>query len=144
MYPIKQKNKVTITLGFNKLYPLTAWYRKRGLIIHRGVDIGPYNPSDKIEVIAPVAGRVFYAGIVPGYGYTCIIEYNDPKTLEFHLLAHLAEVYVKGGESVAKGDIIALMGNSGNSSGKHTHYEVRKLDFWKRNLIWIDPSPYMT
>lgn len=58
-----------------------------------------------------------------GYGnYVMILHNNNVVTL----YAHLTKVTVKQGQKVAKGTTLAFMGNTGNSSGAHLHFEVRQ------------------
>ena len=68
------------------------------------------------------------------YGNCVKIEHEDGYAT---LYAHLSEVYVKKGEYVKRGQVIGLMGNTGNSYGAHLHFEVRKDN--KR----IDPTPFL-
>ena len=42
------------------------------------------------------------------------------------LYAHCSEVLVKAGQEVEQGDVIALVGSTGNSTGNHLHFEVRE------------------
>lgn len=61
-----------------------------------------------------------------GYGnYVMILHNNNIVTL----YAHLTKVTVKQGQKVAKGASLAFMGNTGNSTGAHLHFEVRKYKF---------------
>ena len=78
-------------------------------------------------------GRVVYAGWNDqGYGNLVIIE-NGPYRVYF---AHLSKIPVKVGEKVTAGTIIGYSGNTGNSTGPHLHYEVRK------NGYAIDPTSF--
>ncbi|MCX8024627.1 MAG: M23 family metallopeptidase [Thermanaerothrix sp.] len=87
---------------------------------HRGVDIG-------VPVGTPVrttiSGRVIYAGWNnQGYGNLVIVE-NGPWRTYY---AHLSEIPVRVGQWVEAGEVIGLSGNTGNSTGPHVHYEVRR------------------
>ena len=90
-----------------------------GRDFHYGIDIGVgYNTP--IKATAP--GKIITAKYSYGYGYHVIIDHGMGfKTL----YAHLNRFRVKVGDKVEKGDIIALSGNSGRSTGAHLHYEVR-------------------
>jgi len=95
---------------------------------HNGLDFG-------IKVGTPVEatmdGKVTYAGWNnQGYGNLVIVENGDYKTY----YAHLSSIPVSVGDSVAAGTTIGLSGNTGNSTGPHLHYEIRK------NNLPIDPT----
>jgi len=75
------------------------------------------------EVTATMTGKVSFAGWnSEGYGNLVIIDNGAYKTY----YAHLSSIPVKTGQLVNDGEIIGLSGNSGNSTGPHLHYEIRK------------------
>lgn len=78
-------------------------------------------------VYAVDAGTVLTAGWSDnGYGYHIVIDHGiDYITL----YAHLREYFVKSGDIVKKGDIIGLVGSTGNSTGPHLHFEVRDYGY---------------
>lgn len=83
---------------------------------HKGLDIAV--PSGT-EVHAPNNGTVVFAQKLKAFGGTIVIDHGQGvHTLYFHLSKFLAEV----GQTVARGDAIALSGNSGISSGPHLHW----------------------
>ena len=87
---------------------------------HPGIDL---RAKMKTRLKAPADGIVKYAGFNDkGYGYMIILSHNFGFET---LYAHLYKTKVKIGDIINKGDIIALTGNSGLSSGPHLHYEVR-------------------
>lgn len=97
---------------------------------HTGLDIGVWYGT---EVQATDRGVVEYAGWMSGYGWTVIIDHrNGFKTIYGHNSWYL----VDSGDRVEKGDVIALSGSSGYSSGPHVHYEVMLRG------IPIDPLTY--
>jgi len=82
------------------------------------------------NVKTTLAGKVTFAGWNnEGYGNLVIVENGTYKTY----YAHLSDIPVKVGQTVNEGDIIGLSGNTGNSTGPHLHYEIRK------NGIAINP-----
>ncbi len=86
---------------------------------HRGLDISANRGT---AVAAPASGTVFFAGTGGEYGTTIILNPgNDLKSL----YGHLQEIRVKPGEHVERGQIIALTGNTGRTSGPHLHYEIQ-------------------
>lgn len=86
--------------------------------MHEGLDILTDVGS---PVFAPGNGKVVYVGLRGGYGMTIEIDHGfGYKTL----YAHLSRTLVKEGQTVKRGEKIALTGNSGLSTGPHLHYEV--------------------
>jgi murein DD-endopeptidase MepM/ murein hydrolase activator NlpD len=95
---------------------------------HNGLDIGVPVGT---EVKTTMDGNVVYAGWNnQGYGNLVIVQNGDYKTY----YAHLSSIPVAVGDSVAAGATIGLSGNTGNSTGPHLHYEIR------RNNVPIDPT----
>jgi murein DD-endopeptidase MepM/ murein hydrolase activator NlpD len=87
--------------------------------MHRGIDfVAPY--KSKVEATAP--GIVSYVGRRGRYGRTVDIRHQHGLMTRF---AHLYRYRVKVGQKVKMGDTIALLGNSGRSTGPHVHYEIR-------------------
>lgn len=87
---------------------------------HGGVDIGcPVGTP----VRAARDGYVSYAEIEDGYGKVVVIVHD--KGYET-IYGHLSKILVWEKKQVRKGDLIALSGNTGRSTGPHLHFEVRK------------------
>ncbi len=87
--------------------------------MHNGLDISnvPGTP-----IVASADGVVSYTGARSGYGLCVKLDHgNEIETF----YAHLSGIYVKPGERVERGQVIAIMGASGRSTGTHLHYEVR-------------------
>jgi septal ring factor EnvC (AmiA/AmiB activator) len=99
---------------------------------HSGIDIG----SDRgTSVKAPSPGIVVFTGSNADYGNTVIIDHGqDIKTL----YGHLQKVLVAQGQRIERGQTIALIGNTGKSSGPHLHYEiqVRGQPINPRGFLW--------
>lgn len=99
---------------------------------HAGVDIAA-DPGTPVN--APAPGTVVFAGATPGYGNTVILDHGQEITSRF---AHLHRIKVAPGQRVERGQLIALSGSSGRSTGPHLHYEVlvrgRAID--PRRVIW--------
>ena len=89
---------------------------------HKGVDFAAPDGSD---VIATGAGVVTYAGHRWGYGN--LVEINHGKGITTGY-AHLKKPVAKKGDIVESGDVIAIVGSTGRSTGPHVHYEVLKND----------------
>jgi murein DD-endopeptidase MepM/ murein hydrolase activator NlpD len=86
--------------------------------IHKGVDFAG-NLGD--EVVAVAAGVVTWAGVRAGYGKLIEISHGNGYTTRY---AHNQRTLVAVGDTVTRGEPIALMGSSGRSTGPHVHFEV--------------------
>lgn len=86
---------------------------------HNGVDIaGPTGTA----IYASETGTIIFSGWNSGgYGNMVIIDHGQGL---FTRYAHASKLLVKVGESVKRGDTIALMGSTGRSTGPHLHFEV--------------------
>lgn len=86
---------------------------------HNGMD---FVGGEHAKVLSPSVGQVKTAGTFGAYGKTVIIDHGYGITTRY---GHLYKINVKKGDIVKRGDVIALQGNSGRSTGSHLHYEVR-------------------
>lgn len=84
---------------------------------HEGIDLGI--PAD-VKAPAAADGTVTFAGWSGGYGYYVVVEMADGTSYAY---AHLNDIWVTVGDKVKKGDIIALVGSTGKSTGDHMHIE---------------------
>ncbi len=103
-------------------HPAPGAVRTQGIHGYNGVDLAGSSGS---TIRAAAAGQVIVArtsGWNGGYGLYVVIKHaNGTQTL----YAHLSSVNVAVGDSVAAGDAIGGMGNTGRSTGTHLHFEVR-------------------
>ncbi|MBS6295908.1 MAG: peptidoglycan DD-metalloendopeptidase family protein [Dialister sp.] len=97
---------------------------------HEGIDIGAPAGSD---VAAADGGRVSKVGWNGGKGYSVTIDHGNGRYTEYN---HLEGYYVRKGDAVSKGQIIALVGSTGVSTGPHLDFRVRE------NGTYIDPIIY--
>ena len=86
---------------------------------HSGLDIGaPIGTPVK----SPAPGTVVFAGVHPEYGQTLIIDHgHETKSL----YGHLSKLQATVNQKVQRGEVVALSGNTGRSSGPHLHYEIQ-------------------
>lgn len=85
---------------------------------HDGVDLAGKEGSD---IIAVAAGVVTYAGDRHGYGNLVEIDHGDGLVTRY---GHCKTIEVAVGDIVQKGQVVALMGSTGRSTGPHVHFEV--------------------
>lgn len=86
---------------------------------HKGIDIGANTGT---PIYASIAGTVTLVSDEGDYGTHVKIENEDILTI----YAHCSKILVKEGDKIKKGDKIALVGSTGNSTGPHLHFEVRR------------------
>ena len=103
------------------MWPTEGRITQRSWHCHHAVDVAN---SEGTPIYAADSGSVVVAGWKEGgYGYTVVINHGNG----FHTLyAHLSVISVSVGESVAKGQQVGLMGNTGHSTGSHLHFEIRE------------------
>ena len=105
-----------VTSGFgSRVHPISGRVR-----MHTGVDFGA---STGTPILAADSGVVVSAGWRNGYGNTVLIDHGNGLAT---LYGHQSRLAVRAGQSVAQGDVIGYVGSTGNSTGPHLHFEVRK------------------
>ena len=86
---------------------------------HKGIDIANRRGT---AICAADGGTVTYAGWMSGYGYLVQINHGNGFVTYY---GHNSSLLVSVGQHVYKGQQIARMGSTGNSTGNHCHFEVR-------------------
>jgi LysM repeat protein len=103
---------------------------------HWGIDLAGTLGS---AIYATDAGVIVYAGWNDwGYGNAIVIDHGDGWQT---LYGHLSELKVGCGASVRQGDVIALMGSTGRSSGPHLHFEIMSVAGARVNPHSFLPPP---
>jgi len=116
-------NKVSSRHSGNFMYSpttgvLTSLFGLRNDEYHTGIDLANKQGT---PIMAAQSGRVAFVGRKGNYGQTVIIEHgNKFKTL----YGHASKILVREGQWVQAREIIALMGNTGRSTGTHLHFEI--------------------
>ncbi|HEY4553301.1 MAG TPA: M23 family metallopeptidase [Bacillaceae bacterium] len=118
-------------------------------VFHAGIDLVR---NHKAPIHAFASGQVLYAGPgksgtgLGGYGTVVFIKDSNGRG---HLYAHLDSVAVKAGAQVSKDQIVGYQGATGQVTGSHLHYEVRKGTNpsygWTANAAnsTLDPKAYL-
>ncbi len=140
---LSQPVKKIVRIGTNRTlasgifsYPvtgvLTSRFGQRWGREHTGVDLAVAKGT---RVKAADGGKVIFAGSCSGYGILVKIDHGNGYVTYY---GHLSKTLVSRGERVAKGDVIALSGNTGHTTGPHLHFEVRK------NGTPVNPLSYLS
>jgi murein DD-endopeptidase MepM/ murein hydrolase activator NlpD len=123
-WPVPSSHSISSPFGM-RLHPILNYNK-----LHTGIDIS----GNRLEVIAAQNGRVIWANWLSSYGKAIMIDHGGGIVT---LYAHNSSMMVKKGDDVTKGQKIALTGATGNVTGPHLHFEVRK------NGEYVDPVPYV-
>jgi murein DD-endopeptidase MepM/ murein hydrolase activator NlpD len=131
-----------------RLYRATpsVWPSKGVLTSHFGYRLSPFDGSDDwhkgvdiantpgTPVRATADGTVLISGWAGGYGKVVVVSHDFGFSTRY---GHNRQLLVKRGDRVKRGQIISLMGSTGNTTGPHCHYEV-----WKEGRA-VNPRQYM-
>ena len=99
---------------------------------HKGIDIAaPYGTT----IFAAEEGTVVLVQKIKyGYGYNFIIQHNDGRRTRY---AHCSAIYVSVGQKVIKGEPVAAVGSTGQSTGNHLHFEVIENGVFRNPLDFV-------
>lgn len=103
---------------------------------HTGTDLAA---PEGTPVVATQDGEVHVADYLGGYGLTVILRHAE-DSLETRY-AHLSRILVRPGETIKQGEVVGLVGNTGNSTGPHLHFELRELT--AQGWILLNPNELM-
>ena len=114
--------------------PVSSDFGPRGASYHDGIDIS--TPVGTV-VRAARAGRVLYSDSLRGYGNLIIVEHEDGYATVY---AHNRENRARVGDAVHQGDAIAIVGETGKTSGPNLHFEIRKDNVARNPLFYLPPT----
>ena len=112
-----------VSSGFGSRNPTTPTVPK----YHTGIDIANVIGT---KIVAAMEGEVTQVSSVGAYGNHLRIKNGEIVTL----YAHCSKIYVKEGDKISQGQEIAEVGDTGNVTGPHLHFEIR------RNNEFVDPA----
>lgn len=110
-------------------YRISPFTGKRQM--HDGLDISNLRGT---PILATANGVVYKVEYQAGFGKTLKIKHGNNVVTVY---AHCNEILVSKGHRVKRGDVVALMGNSGRSTGTHVHYEIIK------NRVPVNPMRFI-
>ncbi len=132
MIPVENFIKVTSKFG-GRVDPI-----KNIKSSHSGIDLVGKIGSN---VMCVLDGEITWAGWQNSYGNCVEVKHRkEDGTVFYTFYAHMRNdsLRVTKGQKVVKGQIIGTQGTTGDSTGDHVHFEIRKTDKSK-----IDPAPYL-
>jgi len=124
-WPVPSSGRITSGYGYRN-HPT-----RRRREFHTGIDIGARSGNN---IIAADGGTVILSGWHGGYGNTVIIDHGGGVHT---LYGHASRLLVSVGDTVERGQVIALIGSTGVSTGPHLHFEVRS------NGRHQNPGPFL-
>lgn len=116
LYPLPAVFPVTSGFGM-RVHPISGLAS-----FHQGIDLGAPTGT---PILAAYSGQVIASGYAGGYGKAVVLAHDDSRRTRY---AHMSEIHVSEGDWINQGDIVGLVGSTGNSTGPHLHFE-----FWQRN-----------
>ena len=131
--PVANKDLTRVASGYGmRMDPI---YHSRRF--HAGMD---FTAPTGTDIYATGNGRVLSAGWQQGYGNCVEIDHGFGYVT---LYAHMHTISVNAGQTVNRGEVIGLVGNTGKSTGPHLHYEVHyKVEIMNpQNYYFLDLTP---
>jgi len=118
-FPLPEEYKGKVSWGFDQqaIHPIT-----KKAMVHKGIDMPAPTGT---PVYAAGGGVVAKAAYVEGWGKLIVLEHAEAYATFY---AHLDEILVENGAKVTVGQVLGKVGNTGQSTGPHLHYEVRLND----------------
>jgi hypothetical protein len=116
---------------------VTSYMARSNGAYHQGLDIGTDRPESP-DIIAADAGVVTAVSWdATGYGNYAILRHGS----EYTLYGHMAyKPGVLTGQKLQQGDVIGIMGDTGNAEGRHLHFEIvvppDPNNFWSADPRW--------
>lgn len=118
----RAQNEADVAFSWPLRGGISTCFGERRSRAHEGIDI--MSPSGT-EIRAAEAGKVVFAGSMGAYGKIIILKHEGPYATVY---AHNRRHFVEKGAFVEKGDAIAEVGATGNATGPHLHFEIRRED----------------
>jgi len=108
---------------------------------HYGIDIA--NSSD-VPIVAAASGVVIKSYYSPSYGNAIFIAHSIGGQTWTTVYAHMETRFVSSGQTVSKGEQIGIMGNTGQSTGQHLHFELHKGSWTASKGNAVNPANYIS
>ena len=122
-------------------YQISSKFGPRGGGMHWGMD---FAATDGTKIYAAQAGSVVHIGSADGFGQWIVIDHPTEAGSGTTVYGHMWDAHATGirqGDQVSAGQHIAFVGNNGDSSGHHLHFEVHPTVWAPRSQR--DPEPWL-
>lgn len=113
LWPVPEYARLSSPFGY-RVHPILKTTK-----FHSGIDIAAASGK---QILAANGGTVVFSGTKSGYGKTIMIDHGGGVVT---LYGHCSSLIAGVGQSVARGEVVALVGSTGQSTGPHCHFEVR-------------------
>ena len=118
-------------------FRVTCEYKRKGNWAagwHTGIDL-----VGEEKIYSSCNGKVIKTGYDKSYGNYIVVK-NDTDC-RYHWFCHLSKIIIGIGKKVSKTTVIGIMGSTGNSTGKHLHFEIRNAS--NKYADTVNPADYM-
>lgn len=119
-------------------FQVTCEYKRKGNWAagwHTGIDL----VGESYKIYSSCNGVVTRTGWDNSYGNFIVVKNNADG--RFHWFCHLSKINVSKGQTVSRTSVIGIMGSTGNSTGKHLHFEIRNAS--NKYADNSNPADYM-
>ncbi|WP_052121535.1 M23 family metallopeptidase [Inquilinus limosus] len=123
--PLRTEYRMSSPFGY-RIHPITGVET-----LHAGLDLVAPRGT---PIFATGSGRVLRAGVAGGYGNLVEIQHAEGLVTRY---GHMDSIAVTEGQAVTAGTVLGTLGSTGDSTGPHVHYEVR------RGGQPVDPMPFL-
>lgn len=123
---------------------LTSNYGHRWGTLHSGIDIGKGGRTEAVPVVAAASGTVIRANYDRSYGNVVMMTHVIDGQVMTTVYGHLESIHVSNGQSVEKGQMVGYMGNTGNSTGPHLHFEIHHGPWNGSRSNSVNPLKYVS
>ena len=118
-------------------FKVTCEYKRKGKWLagwHTGIDL-----VGNEKIYSSCDGEVVRTGYDKSYGNYIVVK--DNTTGKYHWFCHLSHISTGAGKKVSRTTVIGIMGSTGNSTGKHLHFEIRNAS--NKYADTSNPAEYM-